>query len=79
MCRARPIGSRPPRYGSGTLQLQDLIAAEATAAVSGSGLIGLYASQELHVSISCTGTISYSGDPKRVTQSVTGTGAITEQ
>jgi hypothetical protein len=65
--------------GSGELRLNDLIATQATAVVSGSGLIQLYASEALNAKVSGNGTISYQGNPNQVTQSVTGTGAIIEQ
>jgi hypothetical protein len=65
--------------GSGVLQLEDLVAAQATALVSGSGTIRLYASEALDASVTGAGTISYGGSPARVTKSVSGSGAIIEQ
>ena len=65
--------------GSGELQLNDLIAAQATAVVSGSGLIELVATETLDATVSGSGSIFYSGNPSQVTKSITGTGAIIEQ
>jgi hypothetical protein len=65
--------------GSGVAQLQDLVARDAKAAVSGSGRIDVTASRSLDATITGTGTIVYGGDPARVTPSITGTGAITRR
>jgi hypothetical protein len=62
--------------GSGQLQLTNLVATDATAVVSGSGVIRLTATGSLSASISGSGTIQYGGSPEDVTQSVTGSGAI---
>ena len=65
--------------GSGELQLNDLIAAQATAVVSGSGLIELVATETLEATVSGSGSILYSGNPRQVTKSIPGTGAIVER
>jgi Putative auto-transporter adhesin, head GIN domain len=65
--------------GSGDLQLQDLTARAATVAVSGSGRLQVRATAALDASVSGSGAILYSGDPREVTRSVTGTGAIIKQ
>jgi hypothetical protein len=62
--------------GSGVLDLDALLAGTATVVLSGSGSIGLSVSEALDATISGSGTISYGGDPDRVTQTVTGSGAI---
>lgn len=62
--------------GSGDLFLDALTSERATAVVSGSGSIRLSTAQALDASVSGSGTISYAGDPSRVTKEVTGSGAI---
>src|SRR5512132_1470674 len=65
--------------GSGDMQLENLIARDATARVSGSGRLQVHATGTLDASVSGTRVILYSGTPVDVTQDVTGTGAITRQ
>jgi hypothetical protein len=65
--------------GSGDMQLENLIARDATARVSGSGRLQVHATGTLDASVAGTGVILYSGTPVDVTQDVTGTGAITRQ
>jgi len=65
--------------GSGDLQLQGLTARDATAAVTGSGRLQVRTTAALSASVSGSGAIFYSGDPQKVTRSVTGTGAIIKQ
>lgn len=62
--------------GSGDAQLGRLVARDVRAAVTGSGRIVVDAVSALEASVQGTGVIVYSGDPARVTTSVTGTGAI---
>jgi hypothetical protein len=63
--------------GEGTALLRGLDARDATAALSGDGTIMLTATRSLDAEISGNGTILYGGNPSRVTQRVTGNGAIT--
>jgi hypothetical protein len=63
--------------GEGTALLRQLVARDATAALSGDGSIMLTATRSLDARISGNGTVLYRGNPARVTQSVTGSGAIT--
>jgi hypothetical protein len=62
--------------GSGLAQLSNLIARDAHAVVTGSGLIRLNATASLNATVSGTGAIIYYGNPPNVTRSVTGTGAV---
>ena len=62
--------------GSGDAQLEQLIAGDVRAAVSGSGRIVLTATKSLDASVPGSGAIMYSGDPREVTKSITGSGAI---
>lgn len=65
--------------GSGDAQLEGLIARDVRAVVSGSGRILVTAVRTLDASVPGTGAIVYGGDPKLLTTSVTGTGAITRR
>lgn len=62
--------------GSGDVELQDLIAHDATAVVAGSGRLLVYASGSLDARVSGVGAIFYGGNPSKVAQSITGTGSI---
>jgi hypothetical protein len=63
--------------GSGQARLDQLTARDVHAVISGSGLIRVTATASLDASVPGQGAIVYSGDPPRVTTSVTGTGAVT--
>ncbi len=62
--------------GSGDAQLEQLIAGDVRAVVSGSGRIVLTATKSLDASVPGSGAIMYSGNPREVTKSITGSGAI---
>jgi Putative auto-transporter adhesin, head GIN domain len=62
--------------GSGDVRLQGLTARDVTASVLGSGRLQVDATRSLDASLSGSGAIFYGGDPTRVSQRVTGTGAI---
>jgi hypothetical protein len=62
--------------GEGTALLRQLIARDARAALSGDGSMMITATHSLSARLSGTGTILYGGHPSRVTQTVTGSGAI---
>jgi hypothetical protein len=64
--------------GDGQAQLDQLIARDVHAVVAGSGLIQVTATTSLDAAVPGTGAIIYSGNPPRVTTSVTGTGAVTQ-
>ena len=61
--------------GSSDIQLQDLVAQDAKASVSGSGRMQVHATETLDASISGSGAIFYSGSPE-VAQSISGSGVI---
>jgi hypothetical protein len=62
--------------GSGDAELQPLVARDVRAVVSGSVQIAVTATGSLNASVPGNGAIRYAGDPARVANSVTGTGAI---
>jgi hypothetical protein len=64
--------------GSGDMNLSQLRAATASASISGSGDMKLYVTGGLSGQISGSGHISYSGKPKNVSKSVSGSGEIHE-
>ena len=65
--------------GSGELRLSTLVAARVTAVIAGSGMIQVHASEALDATVSGSGTIAYSGNPRLVSKNVTGSGSIIEQ
>jgi hypothetical protein len=62
--------------GSGEAQLGQLIASDVHADVAGSGMVQVTATKSLDAAVPGTGAIIYSGNPPRVTTSVTGSGAV---
>jgi len=62
--------------GSGDAQLQDLVARDVHAVVSGSGRILVHPTQSLDASVPGSGAVMYVGNPAQVTSSVTGSGAV---
>jgi len=62
--------------GSGNMHLGNLTARSVTATVPGSGRLDVHATHALNASIPGHGRIAYTGDPKTVNQSVTGSGVI---
>jgi putative autotransporter adhesin-like protein len=63
--------------GEGTARLNQLVAGNVRAVVTGSGTIEVTATASLDAAIPGDGAIIYSGDPPLVTTSVTGTGTVT--
>lgn len=63
--------------GEGTAQLNQLVADNVSALVTGSGLIEVTARASLIAVIPGDGAIIYGGNPPQVTTSVTGTGTVT--
>lgn len=63
--------------GSGEIQLADLLARYVRADLMASGLIVVTATRSLDAAVQGSGAIVYHGDPKHVTQNVTGSGSIT--
>jgi len=62
--------------GSGDAQLQDLVAHDVQAVVSGSGRILVHPTGSLDASVPGSGAVMYVGNPPSVTSSVTGSGAV---
>jgi hypothetical protein len=65
--------------GSGDAQLEQLVARDVHAVLSGSGRIVVHATSKLDASVPGTGTILYSGNPANVKTNVSGQGAITRK
>ena len=61
------------------MQLETLVARDATVGVPGSGRVQVHATDTLRATIAGSGAIFYRGDPSSVTQSVTGSGVIIKQ
>lgn len=62
--------------GSGDVRLQALAARDVVARLDGSGRLHVSASHTLDAGVSGSGAIVYSGEPARVAEQVTGSGAI---
>jgi hypothetical protein len=62
--------------GSGDAQLEQLVAGDVKAIVSGSGRVVVNATKSLDASVPGSGVVMYTGDPADVTTSVTGSGAV---
>lgn len=62
--------------GSGNVELGELATTDARAELGGSGRIVVRPTGTLEATIPGSGTITYLGDPLRVEQSVTGSGAV---
>jgi Putative auto-transporter adhesin, head GIN domain len=62
--------------GAGLAQLSQLTARDVHAVVTGSGLIKVTATASLNAAVPGRGAIMYSGNPARVTTSITGTGTV---
>jgi len=65
-------------HGSGNVYCDGLKAKTATVTLSGSGNVTVYASDSLDATISGSGDIRYSGNPAKITKSVSGSGSIHE-
>ena len=63
--------------GEGTAQLDQLVADNVSALVTGTGLIEVTATASLFAVVPGDGAIIYGGNPPKVTTSVTGTGTVT--
>jgi len=63
--------------GSGELMLGALVARDASAVLSGTGRLHVFATRSLAATVSGTGLILYDGRPASVSTQVTGTGAVT--
>ncbi|HEY6067532.1 MAG TPA: DUF2807 domain-containing protein, partial [Gaiellaceae bacterium] len=65
--------------GSGDAQLEQLVARDVHAVLSGSGRILVHATGKLDASVPGTGTILYSGNPANVKTNISGQGEITRK
>lgn len=65
--------------GSGRYQADQLASKTLNAGISGSGTASVLVSDALDVRISGSGTLTYTGDPTRVTQDVSGSGKLIKQ
>jgi len=65
--------------GSGDIDTSNLKSKNVKCTISGSGDIEVYASESLDAVISGSGDISYSGSPKRINKTVSGSGEITSE
>jgi Putative auto-transporter adhesin, head GIN domain len=65
--------------GSGDVQLQDLLARDVRATMSGTGRIAVHATESLDASVPGTGSIVYTGNPPQVRKSVDGIGSVTSR
>jgi len=63
--------------GSGDAQLEQLVARDVHAVVSGSGRIAVTATRILGAEVPGSGAIVYGGHPAHVTTSITGSGSVT--
>jgi len=64
--------------GSGNMMLLDLIAEDVTGEIAGSGSAKVHANNSLEASIAGSGDLTYSGDPKKVTKNINGSGSVKE-
>lgn len=64
--------------GSADVRLQGLAARDVTATLSGSGTLEVQATGTLDANVSGSGLIFYSGSPAKVSDNVTGSGAVIE-
>ena len=62
--------------GAGNIETNDLHAERAKVSVSGAANVDVYASQQLDVSVSGIGSVTYSGNPPVVNKSVSGIGSV---
>ena len=65
--------------GSGDVRLEELLARDVAATLSGSGRLQGHATDSLEASVPGTGVIVYRGNPSTLTTDVSGTGVITKQ
>jgi Putative auto-transporter adhesin, head GIN domain len=62
--------------GSGRFQAEQLTSKTVKVDISGSGVASVRASDVLDIQMSGSGTVTYTGDPKQVTQQVSGSGKV---
>jgi hypothetical protein len=62
--------------GSGRYQADQLIGKTVKVVISGSGSADVHATEALDIHLSGSGTLTYSGNPQRVTQEISGSGKV---
>jgi hypothetical protein len=65
--------------GAGNIETDSLHAERAKITVSGAANVDVYASQQLDVSVSGIGSVTYSGNPPVVNKSVSGIGSVSKK
>jgi hypothetical protein len=65
--------------GAGNIDTSKLVAERAKVTVSGAANVDVYASQQLDVSLSGIGSVTYSGNPPVVNKSVSGIGSVSKK
>lgn len=65
--------------GAGDIDASRLQAEKARVTVAGATSVSVYASEQLDVSVSGVGSVSYSGNPKTVNKSVSGIGSVNKK
>ena len=65
--------------GAGNIETNALHAERARISVSGAATVDVYASQQLDVSVSGIGSVTYSGNPPVVNKSVSGIGSVSRK
>ena len=65
--------------GAGNIETEKLQAERAKVSVAGAANIDVYASQQLDVSVSGIGSVTYSGNPPVVNKSVSGIGSVSKK
>ena len=64
--------------GAGKINTTKLLAEKATVNVTGAAAVEVYASEQLDVTVSGAGSVSYSGNPKVVNKNVSGIGNVSK-
>jgi hypothetical protein len=62
--------------GAGNIDTSKLTAEKAKVEISGAATVGVYASEQLDVTVSGVGSVTYSGNPKVVNKNVSGIGSV---
>jgi len=65
--------------GAGNIDTSKLLTERAKVSVSGAANVDVYASQQLDVSVSGIGSVTYSGNPPVVNKSVSGIGSVSKK
>jgi putative autotransporter adhesin-like protein len=65
--------------GAGNIDTSKLVAERAKVTVSGAANVDVYASQQLDVTVSGIGSVTYSGNPPVVNKSVSGIGSVSKK